>query len=592
MTSTHWRSAIRRALHFVGPRGAVLMAACVALALLLAAVEYALAIALLVFLYALHLVAPAQLPVWVRALVHDAPPAALWGGLLVLGLARAAAMVGDYVARGLLAEGTHARMQMALAYKVLMARDVRAMPLSEMSLLTGEVFPKAADYLLYFAHTVASLLQAVLMGVGMFVLAPWAAVAGLAGLGALGGLALGLNRITSRFGARVPEARADLERTKVRVTRNRLLIRIFGVEETEYAAWLRSAHAYFRNNTFSYVVGHVGGALMPALGLGLIAGIVLAGARFTGTPAASLVAFFYLFYRLQQLVSQASTLMGALASYRPQAMRAMDLVLSLSPEERRAAMRPERQFRLTRRALDAASWRPAGAAARRANGKTPAPVVALRDVSYRWPDTGAAVLRDLTIEAAPGTQLAIVGPNGSGKSTLLGLMLGALRPSSGEVRVGGEPGDAWVRAHAGAIAYVGPEPFLVHGSVRENLVYGAGRTCAEAEIWEALETVGLGAFFRDLPGSLEYGILENGDGLSSGQKQRLALARSFLRRPALFVMDEPSANLDAESEALILDALARLKRRCTVVVVSHRPGMLRDADQVLQLGARGGTGSA
>lgn len=574
---------ISRALQFVGPRGAALTAICVALPMLLAAVEYALALILILLLYTLHLAAPTQLPAWVQPIVTRASPAAILVGLAAVGLVRAVAVVASYQARGLLAEGTHARMQMALAYRALMATDATALPLSEMGLYTGEIFPKATEYLLRFAQATAALIQAVILGVGTFALAPWPAVVGLAGMGAIGGGMLRLNRLTNRVGTRVQQARADLERTKVRIARNRLLIRIFGLEEAEYTAWLQSAFSYFRNNTLAYVFGHLAGALMPVCGLALIAGIVLANARFFHTPAVSLVAFFYLFYRVQQLLAGAAMEMGGLAWYRPQADRAMELVLSLPPDERRAAMRPEAAFRITRRAFATPPSGPPRTSSRRTNGQTPAPAITLQSASFGWQGMETLVLRDLTIEVEPGTQLAVVGPNGSGKSTLLCLILGALRPSNGEVRVGGEASEVWVRAHAHAIAYVGPEPYLIHGSVRQNLTYGGDGRCSEPEIWDALANVGLDDFFRELPGGLDYGIQENGDGLSSGQKQRIAIARGILRRPSLFVMDEPSANLDAQSEARILDVLAGLRRRCTVVIVSHRPGMLRDADRVVEL---------
>ena len=97
--------------------------------------------------------------------------------------------------------------------------------------------------------------------------------------------------------------------------------------------------------------------------------------------------------------------------------------------------------------------------------------------------------------------------------------------------------------------------------------------------------MGLDDFFRSLPGGLDYTLAENGEGLSSGQKQRLAMARSFLRRPSLFIMDEPSANLDEATEVCVVAALRELKGRCTVLVVSHRKGILKEADSIYHMEA-------
>ena len=96
--------------------------------------------------------------------------------------------------------------------------------------------------------------------------------------------------------------------------------------------------------------------------------------------------------------------------------------------------------------------------------------------------------------------------------------------------------------------------------------------------------MGMKDFVQSLPGWLGYELLENGEGLSSGQKQRLAMARSFLRQPSLFIMDEPSANLDTATEECILRDLQKLRGRCTVVMVSHRAGMLKDVDRVVRMG--------
>ncbi|HXD22076.1 MAG TPA: hypothetical protein VN613_01865, partial [Gemmatimonadaceae bacterium] len=275
---TRQSGRIARALQFLGRRGAVLVGICVALALLLAAVEYALAFALVVLLYSLHLVGPEVLPKQLVSVVSNMPLASVWIGLALVGLVRAVATAANFAARGLLAESTHARMQLALAYRVLMMQEAPAMPLSEMSLYTGEVFPKATEYLLRVAQAAAALIQAVIVGIGTFVLAPWPAAVAVAGTA---GAAWGMNKLngtTNRIGQRVQAARADLERTKVRIARNRFVIRIFGLETAEYAQWLRSSFSYFRYNSLAYVSGHLAGALMPAFGLAMAAGIVMANA--------------------------------------------------------------------------------------------------------------------------------------------------------------------------------------------------------------------------------------------------------------------------------------------------------------------------
>ena len=193
------------------------------------------------------------------------------------------------------------------------------------------------------------------------------------------------------------------------------------------------------------------------------------------------------------------------------------------------------------------------------------------------------MIDNLSLDIPAGSQYGIVGPNGSGKSTLLGILLGVYTPTSGRVVLDGLTAVEFFERHAAAIAYVGPEPYLVHGSILENITYGLGQPPTEDAIREALRTVRLDEFVDSLPRGLDYGIHEDGAGLSSGQKQRLTIARAFLRQPRLLVLDEPSANLDETTEAAVVDTLQALKGRCTVIIVSHRPGILRGVDHTLEL---------
>ncbi len=134
------------------------------------------------------------------------------------------------------------------------------------------------------------------------------------------------------------------------------------------------------------------------------------------------------------------------------------------------------------------------------------------------------------------------------------------------------------------VGYVGAESFLIDGTVRENLLYGVHRTPGDAELADALRKAECG-FIDDLPNRLEHRLTEQGAGLSSGQKQRLSLARAMLRRPGVLVLDEATANLDSATEEKLVDTLTELKGGMTIVAVTHRPALLRLADQVLTLTA-------
>ncbi|WP_457636739.1 thiol reductant ABC exporter subunit CydD [Oceanithermus sp.] len=188
---------------------------------------------------------------------------------------------------------------------------------------------------------------------------------------------------------------------------------------------------------------------------------------------------------------------------------------------------------------------------------------------------------ELTIPA--GQFLALVGPSGAGKSTLVQLLLGFLTPQSGQVRAGGvelgqlDPAD-WRQR----LAWVPQRPFLQEGTVRENLLL-ARPGASQEELERAAADAGALEFIEKLPRGWETLLGEDGGGLSGGQLQRLALARAFLKNAPFVFLDEPTAHLDPESEARVHEALARLRRGRTLVVVAHRLDAAPLADRVVYL---------
>ncbi len=205
-------------------------------------------------------------------------------------------------------------------------------------------------------------------------------------------------------------------------------------------------------------------------------------------------------------------------------------------------------------------------------------------VSYPGSTRPALVLPDATIPATGLT--AIVGPSGCGKSTLVQALLGELPADEGAVTLAGEPVDlsSWRRL----VAQVPQTPWLTAGTIADNLLIGRPGA-GTSDLWRALTAVDLQDVVATLPDGLETPLGEDGAGLSAGQRARLALARVVLADRPYVVLDEPTAHLDAETEQIMLAVLTRLAQHSTVVVVAHRPAVVRAADHLVVLTAPAGS---
>jgi ATP-binding cassette subfamily C protein CydCD len=192
-------------------------------------------------------------------------------------------------------------------------------------------------------------------------------------------------------------------------------------------------------------------------------------------------------------------------------------------------------------------------------------------------------VHDFHLEVQPGETIALTGPSGCGKSTVLSVVLGLRRPDAGTVRLGGVDLtdldlDDW-RRH---VAWVPQRPHLFARTVAENIRLGRP-DASDAHVAAALDAAGLAEVVRRLPHGADTLLGEGGAGLSAGERQRLALARAFVRNAPLLLLDEPTASLDSETEAEVLAAVRALAFGRTALIVAHRPALAALADRVVEL---------
>lgn len=215
----------------------------------------------------------------------------------------------------------------------------------------------------------------------------------------------------------------------------------------------------------------------------------------------------------------------------------------------------------------------------------PEPVggLTVEDLTYVPPGHTKPVLQNVSYEVPAGMALGVIGPSGAGKSTLCGLMLGALRPTDGNVRLDHADLSEWNRDEIGRhLGYLPQDVTLFAGTVGENIArMGKGDPSL---IVEAARQAQVHEMILRLPRGYETQVDDMSVRLSGGQRQRIGLARALYGNPKVLVLDEPNAHLDGDGEAALFSAIAGAKRRgCTVVMVSHRPGLLEHADLLLCL---------
>ncbi|MCF2526535.1 thiol reductant ABC exporter subunit CydD [Yinghuangia soli] len=209
-------------------------------------------------------------------------------------------------------------------------------------------------------------------------------------------------------------------------------------------------------------------------------------------------------------------------------------------------------------------------------------VVRVEDLVVRHADRSTPSVSGASLVLRPGETTALVGPSGAGKSTVLAALLGFVRPDAGRITVdGAELGEFDAEAWRAQIAWVPQRPYLFAGTVADNLRL-ADPAADDARLREALRSAHAEEFVA-AAGGLDTVLGEDGAGLSAGQRQRLALARAFLADRPVLLLDEPTANLDGESEAAVVDAVRTLAQGRTVLLVAHRPALVAVADQVVHL---------
>jgi subfamily B ATP-binding cassette protein MsbA len=290
--------------------------------------------------------------------------------------------------------------------------------------------------------------------------------------------------------------------------------------------------------------------------------LVLDGAL---TPGA-LVSFLLYAITVAAAVGALASLFGSYQDAVGAARRVFELLA-----ERSTVVEPDRPRSLPRPVQKAPARR------------TPGADVCLERVSFRYAPDHPEALHDVSFRIAPGETVALVGPSGAGKTTVAALLPRFWDVSAGRITIEGiDVRDLALQELRGAIGIVPQEPTLFSGTVRDNIAY-ARPEAAEGEIVAAARAAHAMEFIDRLPQGFDTRVGERGVKLSGGQRQRLAIARVFLKDPAIVILDEATSSLDSESERLVGEAMEDLLRGRSTLIIAHRLSTVRRADRVVVL---------
>jgi subfamily B ATP-binding cassette protein MsbA len=206
--------------------------------------------------------------------------------------------------------------------------------------------------------------------------------------------------------------------------------------------------------------------------------------------------------------------------------------------------------------------------------------LAFENVSLTYPSRSEPALDGASFPVDQGKVVAVVGASGAGKTSIVSLLLRLFDPTGGAITLDGRPlVDFSRRAWLKTIGYVSQENFIFNGTIADNIRFG--QNFSQGEVESAARAAFAHDFITALPKGYETLAGSHGMTLSGGQRQRLAIARALVRRPVLLVLDEATSSLDSQSEALIQEALTRLRGHCTQVIIAHRLSTVRDADVII-----------
>ena len=413
--------------------------------------------------------------------------------------------------------------------------------------LFSEITHQSGIVIYYIAQILNISLSIFLFFIIGFKLAPGEMSVGIVLLGiALYPLRLTSTKIKS-YGVGIIDEWDSLNHILLLGLKNNFLLKIYNTVKEETASGLSKLDRYEKHYTNYSLVTGFSGALPMFIGVIILSVITYFSVSTFHTGPIKLVAFFYIFIRLCQsssdFVNSSSSLKFHYQGFR--------LLKEWNYSFDAIDLNKGNDLKLTlRKELS---------------------TIVISKLSYHYPGTDKKLFSNINLTVKPGDVLIVKGESGAGKSTLLALILGLLKPTEGSVKVNTFNTKLYDLDLSLILGYVGPEAYLIQGSLRQNLLYGhqSPLDVTDEDLRQVLERVELLDLLNELPNGFDE-VLKEVSQISTGQKQRISFGRALLRSPSLLILDEATANLDLETEKRIIEKLKLIKNDCTMIIVTHK----------------------